>query len=230
LRITRQKSIDPPERWNVPDWGDTSCYSKLPKDDDSDWLQWRWEFLRRDKEYRQDWLRIRAIDPDGKLALGAKSSKYLDWTVPILVKEQYGDPFYFQKKYKVKKLFNPAEQTPHQLAFYPFPSNSVTMMFDLDKGLSEQIKRARSILIKCQKGLRGVVIRDRDSEEKSEWPLYLRAIDAQDQGIVLSEIGYEILKLDREEYGRLEAKKAAFDFLDIARTFWKKRPLPFMKP
>jgi len=217
-------------QWNVPDWKDKNSYpDPLPESDNSDWLQWRWEFLRRDKEYRQDWLRIRVIDPEGKLALAAKSSKYLDWTVPILVKEQYSDPFYFQKKYKVKKLFNPAEQTPHQLAFYPFPSNSATMLFDLDKPLTPQFGRALLVLSKYQKAIRGKVLRDRDSVEKSKWPLYLRAIDAQDQGVVLSEIGYELLELDRKVYGRLLAKKAAFDFLDIARTFWKKRPLPLMK-
>jgi hypothetical protein len=214
----------------VPDWKDKNSYPvPFSESDNSDWQQWRWEFLRRDEEYRNDWLRIRAIDPDGKLALAANSSQYLDWTVPILVKEQYADPFYFQKKYKVKKLFNPAEKSPHQLAFYPFPSNSVTMLFDLDKPLSEQIDRAVSILRKYQKSIRGIILRDRDPGEKSKWPCYLQAIDAQDQGIVLSEIGYEILGLDRKAYGRLEAKKAASDFLAIVRTFWKKRPLPSIK-
>lgn len=103
------------------------------------------------------------------------------------------------------------------------------MLFDLDQPLTEQIERAASVLRKVQKELKGIVRRERDAGKKSEWPLYLRAIDAQDQGIVLSEIGYEILGLDRTEYGRFEAKKAAFDFLAIARTFWKKRPLPSMK-
>lgn len=85
-----------PHQWNVPDWTDENSYPvPFPESDNSDWLKWRWEFLRRDAEYRNDWLRIRAIDPEGKLALAAKSSNYLDWTVPILVKEQSADPFYF---------------------------------------------------------------------------------------------------------------------------------------
>jgi len=225
-----RKSNAASHQWNVPDWKDEDSYpAPPPEDDDSDWLQWRWEFLRRDAEYRQDWLRIRALDPKGELALAAPSSRYLDWSVPILVKEQCADRFYFQKKYKVKKLFNPAEKNPHQLAFYPFPSNSATMVFDLDQPLREQMDRAKSVLKKCQKELKSLVRREREAGIRSQWPLYLRAIDAQDQGKLLSEIGYEILKLDRTEYGRAEAKKAASDFLTIARTFWKTRPLPLIK-
>lgn len=56
--------------WNVPDWRDESQYPiPLPESDDSDLISWRWKFLRRDKEYRQDWLRIRAKDPEERLAL-----------------------------------------------------------------------------------------------------------------------------------------------------------------
>ena len=37
--------------WGVPDWRDASAYEidRSPR-------QWRWEFLRRRQDYREDWL------------------------------------------------------------------------------------------------------------------------------------------------------------------------------
>ncbi len=44
-------SISPNTQWNVPDWKDAAAY---PKPDDLDLPYWRWEFLRRRKDYRED--------------------------------------------------------------------------------------------------------------------------------------------------------------------------------
>ncbi|MEO7861453.1 MAG: hypothetical protein ABIU05_13635 [Nitrospirales bacterium] len=214
------------DQWNVPDWRDASLYPvPQPESDNSDLPQWRWEFLRRDKEYRQDWLRIRAIDPEGKLALLADSPRHLDWEVPVLVKEQHQNPFYFQKKYKLKRLFNPAHRKPAQLAFYPLPSNSITMVFDLDKPISTQVARAEQVLEKYQKAFRGVISRA-NYPDKKKWPLFLRAIDAQDQRVPLSKIGYKLLSMDKERHDLNQAKAYAASFLEIGRRFWKKLGFP----
>ncbi|MBX3350116.1 MAG: hypothetical protein KF747_15430 [Nitrospira sp.] len=44
-------SISLNTQWNVPDWKDTAAY---PKPDDLDLTYWRWEFLRRRHDYRED--------------------------------------------------------------------------------------------------------------------------------------------------------------------------------
>lgn len=217
--------------WNVPDWRDGSAYPvPRPEGDDSDLLQWRWEFLRRDEEYREDWLRIRAIDPEGKLALLPDSAKYLDWTVPVLMKEQYKDPYYFQKKYKVKRLFNPRHKKPANLAFYPLPLNYITMKFDLDMPMHYQIIRAEQVLKKYQNSFKRIISRGTFPPKKN-WPRFLRAIDAQDQGLSLSEIGYEIHPgINRKDHALHQAKTNASSFLGIGRKFWKKLPIPLIKP
>ena len=48
-----EESTVPPIDWNVPDWRDESAY---PKDEGTGLAQWKWEFLRRRPDYRQDWL------------------------------------------------------------------------------------------------------------------------------------------------------------------------------
>jgi hypothetical protein len=58
------KKIDPEEyrcKWGIPDWTDATAYpAKLSNN------AWRWEFLRRRDDYRQDWLawkdRLREYD------------------------------------------------------------------------------------------------------------------------------------------------------------------------
>jgi hypothetical protein len=48
--------------WGCPDWRDREAYPANP-DDLKDW-QWRWEFLKRTKEYRQAWQRGEPIEDD----------------------------------------------------------------------------------------------------------------------------------------------------------------------
>ena len=230
----------PHNEWNVPDWRDEKQYPiPLPEDDTSDLNQWRWEFLRRDREYRADWLRIRARDPEGRLALFDDPQCY-DYSLefPLLVNEQFKDRLYFQKKYKLKKLLNPAHRKPRHLTFSPFPSNSVTMKFDLGQALGHQLLRAKMVLEKAQKDSTGVILRT-TIPEKLKWPRFLRAIDAEDDGLSLSEIGYQICGLQREQrddsglkiggYDPNQAKSNAHSFLDTARAFWKKLPIPLKK-
>ena len=42
------------EKWNVPDWRDSTAY---PTPNELSDTLWRWEFLRRRTDYRQDWER-----------------------------------------------------------------------------------------------------------------------------------------------------------------------------
>ena len=49
--------------WGVPDWRDAKAY---PGWDEIGILGWRWEFLRRNPEYRRDWSRPEStfVNPD----------------------------------------------------------------------------------------------------------------------------------------------------------------------
>lgn len=65
-----ERSQTPREQWNVPDWRNEGDYPEpLPENYDEEIDHWRWEFLRRDKEYRQDWEDFLKFDHPFKLAL-----------------------------------------------------------------------------------------------------------------------------------------------------------------
>ena len=49
----KQKKRPTLQQWNVPDWVDGSAY---PDPNTTNLAQWKWEFLRRRKDYRDDWL------------------------------------------------------------------------------------------------------------------------------------------------------------------------------
>jgi hypothetical protein len=215
-------------KWNVPDWRDESQYPiPLPEKDHSDLLQWRWEFLRRDKEYREDWSRLREKDPEEQFALVNDPIKPIyGLEIPVLVKEQCKDPYYFQKKYKLKKLFNPAYRKPRYLAFYPFSKNSISLNFDLDKPVSNEIRRAEAVLKKAHKERHGRILRA-TYPDKKKWALFLRAIDAEDRdGLSLHEISYQLLSMDRTRHSKRQATSYAESFLGIGRSFWKDLPIP----
>lgn len=226
--IVEDKSSETGNKWNVPDWKDESQYPiPLPEKDHSDLLQWRWEFLRRDKEYREDWSRLRERDPEEQLALVNDPIKpIVGLDIPVLVKEQYKDPCYFQKKYKLKKLFNPAHRKPSHLAFFPFSKNSITLEFDLDKPVSNEIRRAEAVLKKAHKERHGRILRA-TYPDKKKWPLFLRAIDAEDrEKVFLHEISYQLLGMDRNRHRKRQATSYAESFLATGREFWKDLPIP----
>lgn len=70
------KELNPPvdlgadNPWNLPDWKDIEAY---PSVKGTSSMQWRWEFLRRDKLYRDRWLEYQPnialwdeVQPDGE--------------------------------------------------------------------------------------------------------------------------------------------------------------------
>ena len=211
-------------QWNVPDWRDASLYPvPLPEGDDSDLGQWRWEFLRRDEEYRQDWLRFRALKHPFELALevdpigpGRNEAIY-----PIEYEERHGHIYYCLWKYKLARLLNPAHPRPNCLEFYPVPSDGVLVWFDLAMPLATQIRRADNILKKYA----GRSIKRATLPEKRKWPLFLRVIDAFEEGVSNPDIGYRLLDLDKHRHDRNQATTNAKSHREIGRRFWKKLPI-----
>ena len=55
--------------WGVPDWRKVNAY---PEPDELSKKWWRWEFLRRLQEYREDWL---AITKRGLRATGPQNAR-----------------------------------------------------------------------------------------------------------------------------------------------------------
>lgn len=136
--------------WNVPNWRDQLAYTSLL---DSKW--WRWEFLRRDPEYRKDW---KYLTDSGKLPTGC---------------EKYGIMFSFP---------NPRTERPSpfefaiDLGFWNTDNPILRPGIDVSRDLESQFRRTNAEAKAYQKMMG--IIPTRHHTEK--WPLYLRALDARD--------------------------------------------------
>ena len=116
----KKRSIAFAKRWNIPDWKKPELYpTPLPESNKSHVLQWKWEFLRRNEEYRQDWLRFRGLDHPFQLALiddpteeGFELPKY-----PEDFPDRHRDVWYVLEKYKLARLLNPRISHPCILRF-----------------------------------------------------------------------------------------------------------------
>lgn len=216
----KERSKGAIRKWNLPDWRDETLYPiPRPEKDDSDLSLWRWEFLRRDVEYREDWEHFRALKHPFQLALeddpvgpGRNEAIY-----PIEYEERHGHIYYCLWKYKLARLLNPTIANPRQLEFYPVPSDGLLLWFDLALPLARQLKRARAIL-----DLYSGETDTRDTRPvKAGWPLLLRVLDAFEEGISLPKIGKELLGFpDKDDASANAAKR-----LELAERFWKKLPI-----
>jgi hypothetical protein len=229
----KTRTRTPYNEWNVPDWRDEEQYLKpRPEKDDSDLLQWRWEFLRRDKQYRDDWRRIAVLDPDGKLALRGDPSR-CDFTkpIPLLIPEQLEDFHHFNRLYKLSRLLNPSVRNPSVLPFSGlYAEYGVVVVVNLECSIDRQLKVAEQELLGHQKQLEKK-LRRATYPEKVRWPQYLRMIDALDTWQVDElEIGYKICGFTGRGYKVEKVISNVRSQLRTARSFWKKLPIPAILP
>jgi hypothetical protein len=208
--------------WGVPDWRDTAAYEvdRSPR-------QWRWEFLRRRQDYREDWLRhyqpcrreALAIFGDSPLPEGVTS-----WEAHFSGHARFPDSAW---KYGIAPMLDPARQYsefelwqsaqgehPRFLRFASRESfeeieeaGHAVVVFDLSCSLPEQLRKAEHRLRPQQSELFGSVDRRR---HKQKWSVYLRTIDARDAGETLESIGLNILNRvdDAAQHARNTLKRA----------------------
>lgn len=215
-------------KWSHPDWRYPESYPKpLPDDDHSDYSLWRWEFLRRDDTYREDWSQFRQLKHPFELALDEDPSDP-GYDIPMYPDEyenRHGHVYYALWKHKMGRLLNPNHANPQHLKFYPIPSDGVLVWFDLAMPLREQLQHAKHVLEKyrgCQNGLpvRGTL------PDKIKWPLFLRILDAYEDGVTLAEIAASLLGLSKQDpYSRQQAISNVKSHIAIGRQFWKKIPI-----
>jgi hypothetical protein len=214
--------------WNIPDWKKPELYPVPLHKDDSDNAMWRWEFLRRDETYRQDWLRFRALKHPFELALEDDPSD-IGYDVPMYpdeYEERHGHIFYALWKHKIGRLLNPAHRYPIHLKFYPIPTDGVLVWFDLTMSVPEQLQHAENFLNKYQEQARGVRVRG-TLPDKNKWPKFLRALDAHAEGASLAEVGKYLWDMPTDDADkRNQAITNANSRLQKARTFWRKIPIP----
>ena len=152
--------------------------------------EWGWEFLRRNSEYRQEWKNLTKKYPDRARVLGMIFKDCKKWGL----RRGYLNPEINFTNIEFLSpgggLFNP----------YSFDrkSKSLVLMtgttkvyyeFDVRLPINPQIENIRKILENCQKKCptktRKIV---RFKHPATEWPKYLRLLDALSEGISDKEI------------------------------------------
>jgi hypothetical protein len=196
----------PAWNWGVPDWRNAAAYEaqRSPR-------QWRWEFLRRRQDYREDWLmhyepsRREAPAIFGNMPLPEGVTSWEDHYSGIA---SFPDSAW---KYGIAPLIDPS-RTCSEFELWQFfqitppyflhfasrerfqemkDTGHALVAFDLNRPLGEQLRSAKARLKRAQVELLGSASDWRRHEDK--WPLYLRVIDARDAGETWESIGVHVL-------------------------------------
>jgi hypothetical protein len=209
--------------WGVPDWRDAAAYeiARSPR-------QWRWEFLRRRQDYREDWLKH--YEPSSREALTIFGNMPLPEGVTSWEDHYSGIASFPDSawKYGIVPLIDPSRtcsefelwqyfqnEQPYLLRFASRDrfgemedTGRAIVVFDLNKPLSEQLRKAERKLRISQVNKFGSVSVRRPHEQR--WPVYLRAIDARNAGETLESIGIHVLGRteDAAQHARNTLKQA----------------------
>ena len=188
--------------WGVPDWREADAY---PAVEETTRRVWWWEFLRRRPDYRELWAAAQESDyPDHRYAPDVDAFR-LQFELSVIYDPRlsFTDFELFERRYPVNAVrFQSAAQVE------PLPSNHpghaveherrrhsgelaekrglVSFTFDLSKPLPAQFARAEFQLHVMQSELFPGVPSPRD--RRSEWPTFLRVIDARDARATFAEI------------------------------------------
>lgn len=202
-------------RWGVPDWRNADAY---PQPQDLTIDEWRWEFTRRRRDYREDWLLTAYLGleqikrsaamvsdtppPDGLIdtsmvrAPCAHAMETYGLCLRSLINPalpaEAGRGLFMRAEYKVAG-FGPRAETP------------VRFEFDLKKNINKQIEEVHELLTKIAQP------QTYTKHYIDRWPLYLRVLDARDAGLSWRKIGEvpleDALGLAVEDYDRIAEAK-----------------------
>ena len=129
------------------------------------------------------------------------------------------------------RLLDPKVRDPSVLPFSGlYAECGAVVVVDLELSISRQLKLAEQELLGYQ-GQLGDKIRRATYPEKNKWPELLRMIDALDEWKVsLLDIGYKVLGFSGRNYTDKQVTTNVRSRLRIARSFWKKLPIPALLP
>jgi hypothetical protein len=182
--------------WGLPDWQDGSGYEVTGRTINA----WRWEFLRRRPDLREEFLAKAARRFEQQLELSKASPDLYCGSGPLTPDE----PGFFVTTSKIhgglEKLPNPRiSEQPFQVISWQDLGASWTqfssekppqdyLRFDLDVNspIEAQLAVVRDAMKEFQQNKFGKLAQNR--RRPSKWPLYLRVLDAREAGASWSEI------------------------------------------
>ncbi|MBZ5496833.1 MAG: hypothetical protein LAP85_10565 [Acidobacteriia bacterium] len=196
--MSKKTDLQYRRRWGIPDWRNSKAYpASLPDE------LWRWEFLRRCDDYRQDWEREhkRTVEWYSKHTyqewMSPNPNSDLESPGPIEPGNFDCDPgseefvVYMKhsvKKYRMPVLINPAVARPRNLGFWSvhlieagdYVFAPMALALDPNASLEAHIE-----ILKI--GLKQVG-QNKDKPHVPDWAKYLRTLDAKAVGAKNDEI------------------------------------------
>lgn len=218
LSITRSSQKRRSNPWNVPDWRNPDEY---PKPEELSHTLWRWEFLRRHPEYRMHWKTHAEPSYHWQLQHASKHAPLRHVPNPdspifradvLYLFDQSPESFSAElsniRRYGTAgRLPNPSIRVPAHLQFdlnfgrclcgpdeyknISLQENEVMFSFDLSSPLHKQVRMVHRLLKHIQVHHFGKELLRKP--KKDAWPLYLRTLDARDQGVSYEKIANVLL-------------------------------------
>lgn len=208
--------------WGVPDWRDASAYP-----DDLTDEQWRWEFLRRRDDYRNDWLAHRDNTQGDSIPFLAywfgATEKYGLWGDCLL------NPALSAKKLTEGEphFATTSGPTEDSLTNVIPPENSnaaFRYQFDLKKSIEPQLRAAEQAIKgeltalewEAEMGFGGRVKAHASRAHRSKYRTYLRVLDARADKVTFEAIGREVLGIKVEAINSNDAAARAKQIHEVA--------------
>lgn len=181
-------------KWGLPDWRDADEYPITLSDD-----LWRWEFLRRREDYRNDWERSYPATAEWYRSHTPEDAfRGINYLGHVLHDNFFNGPespnFCAQMegslpKYGLIGMPNPTIPTPKNLRFNT--SHQVSIEFDLSLSIDDLMKCAETAF----KALKSRYGKSDHRKRRNKWATYLRVLDARAEHASYVKIG-EVLKPD----------------------------------
>jgi hypothetical protein len=200
--------------WGIPNWLDQHAYGDTKR-----WSEyrWRWEFIRRREDCRQDFLTHkdgtvrfyeelyakmqhpgfpgRILRPDEPGFVARVPGCYERYGLANLPNPAIGDqPFYiimFRKR--GPSLLMHTEEGINEC----FKTTEAVVIFDLTAPIGDQVEGAREML-KCQQQLKLGYIVHPGKKHPTKWLTYLRTLDARENRASLTQIATGVLGWTKE--------------------------------
>lgn len=115
--VTKRKALKDGNDWGIPKWRDASAY---PDPETTSNFQWKWEFLRRRNDFREDWVKYAAETFENMTKNGGSNPTH---AIKILFDIQ-GFPKSFSSMGDLGFLAEmPGSEKKYGLVWFPNPSN-----------------------------------------------------------------------------------------------------------
>ena len=220
--------------WGIPNWLDQHAYGDTKR-----WSEyrWRWEFIRRRQDCREDFLahkdgtvrfyeevyanrKGRILRPDEPGFVAKVPGCYERYGLANLPNPAISDqPFYiimFRKR-GPSLLMGPEDGTNSR-----FKTTEAVVIFDLTAPIGDQVKGARELLKLQQEDKLGHIVHP-GKKHPTKWLTYLRTLDAKESGASLTQIATDVLSWTKG-HARTDPAQWARDTVNQAEALCFKWP------